>query len=265
MRSIVSLGLISLTMFTFAAPPSPKAPTGGKTAADVQKKFAASKADREKARQIIYERLGGLVPMPDKEPGILFLNCQKKVPVDALNTCIFNVKREFNVSCYAREGKFVDIPTFVEQSKDRKRNAFSVALVDDAKLPQMVAMPDNGCAIVNVVPLMADNPKKDVLNDRVWRMAYRAFAISAGAAWGLNGAGILRPADTLADLDANKSRATAPDAHFPIRQNLDKYKVATGGYVAYQDACFDGWAPAPTNEVQRKIYEGVKNGTIKDE
>ena len=85
-----------------------------------------------------------------------------------------------------------------------------------------------------------------------------------GAAWTAQGMGLMRPAETLRDLDLLWGRASPPDCHFPVATQIRRKNVAEGGYTTYQDVCLDGWAPAPTNDVQKRIWDGVKSGAIKD-
>ena len=96
-------------------------------------------------------------------------------------------------------------------------------------------------------------------------MIYRAFGVSLGAAWSVQGGGLLQPAETLDSLDKMRGNMSPPDCHFPIVANLKRIGVAKGGVVTYTQACFDGWAPPPATERQRKIMEDIKSGRIKDE
>lgn len=217
-----------------------------------------------KARKVIYERLGGELKMPDRSPAFLFLDCQKRVDASALEPAARNIRMEFNISVVARRGEYRDMMSFIKGAVATNDHVATVAIVDVEGLPRMTAMPDDCAAIVNVRALAADNPSGVALAERTAKMAYRAFMVAMGAAWTAQGTGLMRPAETLRELDLLWGRASPPDCHFPVATQLRRKKVAEGGYTTYQDACLDGWAPAPTNDVQRRIWEDVKSGKIKD-
>lgn len=222
-------------------------------------------AAKRKAREELIAKLGGVLARKDKEPGILFLNCQKTVPTACFEQTLLTIRHEFRVSCFLREGEFKDFEALISMANDSKHNACVIAIVDNAKFPQLLCAPDNRVAVVNVRPLMADKPVPEKLAQRSWLMAYRGFGVVMGGAWSSQRVGLMRPAETLAELDAISGRASAPDAHFPIDAFCRARKVATGGITSYRDACVEGWAPAPTNDVQKAIWDGVKSGKIKDE
>lgn len=226
---------------------------------------SAKLAAKRKAREELIAKMGGYVSKPDKEPGIVFMNCQTSVPPQMIDQALMTVRHEFHRSCFLRTGEFKGINDLIAQSKDRTKVSAMIAVVDDPSLPQLLSAPDSRVSVINVRPLMADDPIDDILHKRVWHMVYRGFGIAMGAAWSAQEAGLMRPAENLEDLDKITGRASAPDSHFPIDAFCRANKVASGGVQTYRDACLDGWAPAPTNDIQKAIWEGVKSGKIKDE
>ena len=217
-----------------------------------------------KARQIIYERLGGEIKKPDKTPAFLFLDCQSRVDASAIEPAARNIRMEFGISVITRQGKYADLGGLLKTAVVTNDHVATVAIVDVEGLPRLTAMPDDCAAIVNVRALAVDKPSGAMLAERTTKMAYRAFMIAMGAAWTAQGMGLMRPAETLRDLDLLWGRASPPDCHFPVATQIRRKNVAEGGYTTYQDACLDGWAPAPTNDVQKRIWDGVKSGAIKD-
>jgi len=229
--------------------------------------LAAARAQGKAAlKEFLDEQSGGLVAMPDKEPGIVFLNCSKSVPDSALAEVLFKLRREFRISCFVRKGEWKDIKSLCEYSVANEKSAKGiVAIVDDPSLPQMVSMPDSRCGIVGVTALAADKPTAEKLAERVSKMAYRTFGVTMGAAWSVQGGGLLQPVESLAALDKMRGNMSPPDCHFPIAANMKRLGVAPGGVTTYTQACLDGWAPPPKTERQKKIAEDVKSGRIKDE
>lgn len=224
----------------------------------------AGVVDKQKAREELIAKMGGMVLMQDKDPGIVFLNCQNVVPASDIDQALVTVRKEFFVSCFLKNGEYKGINDLIQQAADKTKIVAIIAVVCNDELPKMLVAADDRVAVVNIKPLMIDNPSPEKLRKRVWLMAYRAFGVAMGAAWTAQGAGLMQRIEKPSDLDRIQGLASAPDSHFPIDAQCRKYKVAHGGYVPYRDACLDGWAPAPTNEIQKAIWEGVKSGKIKD-
>lgn len=215
-------------------------------------------AARAKLRAGMYARMGGTVMRPNLEPGICFLNAQKTVAASALEVSMTNIRNEFRISCYLREGEFTTLDALAKLAAGKK-HACVVCVVDDPKYPQMLAAPDNAWALVNVAPLKADKPDAAKLEERLAKLAYRGFGIAMGAGFSAHAGGLMQPASTLKELDAIYGKASPPDCHFPIQNYCELRKVARGGITPYRVACIEGWAPPPANDVQRKIAEEIKN------
>ena len=229
--------------------------------------LAAARAKGKAAlKEFLDEQSGGLVAMPDKEPGIVFLNCTTNIQDSALDEVTFKLRREFRISCFVRSGKWNGINALCRYTAANDKTSKGViAIVEDDSIPAMVSMPDSRCGIVNATALKIDSPTSERLAERVSKMAYRAFGVTMGAAWSVQGGGLLQPVESLAALDRMRGNMSPPDCHFPIAANMKRLGVASGGVTSYTQACLDGWAPPPKTERQKKIAEDVKSGKIKDE
>lgn len=65
------------------------------------------------------------------------------------------------------------------------------------------------------------------------------------------------PFSTLADLDAKKSVRPAPDGINAMMNNAAGYGMTPLTIASYRTACRYGWAPAPTNDVQKAIWNEI--------
>ena len=214
-------------------------------------------ATREKLREGMRARMGGPVMRPNLEPGICFLNAQKTVPAVAFETPMDNIRNEFRVSCYLREGTFTSLKDLAAMAA-KTNHACVVCVVDLPEFPKVLAAADDHWSLVNIAPLKADKPSAEKLAERLGKMAYRGFGLAMGAGFSAQAGGLLQPATTLAELDAIYGKASPPDCHFPILNYCELRKVARGGTAPYRVACREGWAPPPKDEIQRKIAEEVK-------
>lgn len=211
-------------------------------------------ATRAKLREGMRARMGGPVMRPNLEPGICFLNAQTTVPAEAFGTPMVNIRNEFRVSCYLRDGNFTSLKELAALAA-KTNHACVVCVVDLPDYPQVLTAPDNHWSLVNLAPLKADRPDAKKLAERFGKVAYRGFALAMGAGFSAQAGGLLQPATTLAELDAIYGTASPPDCHFPILAYCELLKVARGGTAPYRIACQEGWAPPPKDDIQKKIWK----------
>lgn len=130
----------------------------------------------------------------------------------------------------------------------------AVLVVDDASLPLVVASPDARWAIVNVASLRGMPEHAEVrLEKLLWNAVARALGTGASG-----DGGVIAPFSGVTGLDA------LPDVPGPASHNalMDAARVQGIGLIrlaTYRTACEEGWAPVPTNDVQRAIWEHVRS------
>ena len=225
-----------------------------KSAGAVMRPGGPDAATRARLRAGMHARMGGPVMRPNVEPGICFLNAQKTVPAEAFELPMENIRNEFRVSCYMREGSFTGLKDLADMAA-KTNHACIVCVVDTPDFPRVLTAPDNHWSLVNIAPLKADSPSAAKLAERFAKVAYRGFGLAMGAGFSAQAGGLLQPAQTLAELDAIYGKASPPDCHFPILAYCELRKTARGGSAPYRVACKEGWAPPPKDEVQKKIWE----------
>ena len=211
-------------------------------------------------REGMMRRIGGIIPRPDRYPGICFLDCTNGgVPEGAIDKVIWKVKDEFYRSAYSLKGEFTTIEALGAYAAANTNHACVIAIAEAGNgLPWMLTAPDSRWALVNLTPLKADKPKTEKLFHRVEFVAQRAFGIMMGAAWTAQGVSVMMPAKDLAELDSIRGQVMPPDCHFPVIAYCDLRGVAKGGSAPYRQACVEGWAPAPTNDIQKAIWDEIK-------
>lgn len=130
----------------------------------------------------------------------------------------------------------------------------AVLVVDDTSLPLVVASPDARWAIANVAALRGMSEHAEVrLEKLLWNAVARALGTGAAG-----DGGVIAPFSGVTGLDA------LPDLPGPASHNalMDAARVQGIGLIklaTYRTACEEGWAPAPTNDVQRAIWEHVRS------
>lgn len=130
----------------------------------------------------------------------------------------------------------------------------AVLVVDDTSLPLVVASPDARWAIANVASLRGMPERTEArLEKLLWNAVARALGTGA-----TGDGGVIAPFSGAIGLDA------LPDLPGPTSHNalMDAAKVHGIGLIklaTYRTACEEGWAPVPTNDVQRAIWEHVRS------
>ena len=63
---------------------------------------------------------------------------------------------------------------------------------------------------------------------------------------------------SLKDLDADPSVCPSPVVYDKIQQTCRKLGITRPRRISYRRACLEGIAPAPTDDIQRAIWERIK-------
>lgn len=142
-------------------------------------------------------------------------------------------------------------------SKDRKY-AVHIYLKAAGNTPALLVAPEEAWASVNVEALEKDAPPDDVFIKRVNKEFWRATAMALGASNSMFQPCLMSDVFSLADLDAISLPAPCPEPFNKMMNTARHLGIFPSRRVTYKRACEEGWAPAPTNDVQKAIYEQVK-------
>ena len=144
-------------------------------------------------------------------------------------------------------------------SKDALADASAGAWVfvdewDDA--PALLVAPEEAWAKINVKKLKEGDPSAEVLAKRIQKEVWRGAAIAMG------GSDAMMQPSLMRSIKNNKMIDVAPDKPTPDTFNkmIAFAKDREFGIVTkatYRAACKAGWAPAPTNDVQKAIWAQV--------
>ena len=200
---------------------------------------------------------GGLIDKPAKGVIVFYDYQDKIVGRDMLG--FFLVKNgifRFNFQHKKVAGKF-DIAKASEAKGDAN---LAIFVVDDPTLPMTLLALEEKWGIVNVAQISADKPK-------TLKLLYRAEKLFTRVGTGLLGGhyclqipfSAMKPVYSVADLDKMDAKAIAPLSLTQITYSLPSLGLTQTTQTTYEQACVEGWAPAPTNDVQREIWNDVKN------
>jgi len=131
----------------------------------------------------------------------------------------------------------------------------AIVLCEDVKLPSLLIAPEGRWAVVNIAPLKADAPSPKVLEARVRKEIWRAASFAMGAANSAFPLCLMKPVFKPTDLDALPVSMISAEPLSGIRQQFKAQGVVPVRQSSYRKACEEGWAPPPTNDIQRAIWE----------
>ncbi len=202
---------------------------------------------------------GGLVYTQATGRHICIVNAQKTAsPEDlqkAVDAVIVHLHMPFAIMSVGKKSGADDAISHAK--KDDSVGAIVVFDEDQGPEQQWIRKDDAfGVYRVNMAVLKR-GAGKTLLADRLRKMVWRSLAWTVGLEAGGGPSSILDRAATLKDLDAISALTPGPLQHNAMVDRLEKREVRMIKVGTYRTACMQGWAPAPTNDVQRAIWEKV--------
>ena len=139
----------------------------------------------------------------------------------------------------------------------------AIAVVEEgADAPTLLVCPEDRVAVLNVdrlrVDLPADNP--GAFASRLKKEIWRAVAFAADG-FDIDYPCVLKAVASPSDIDAIEMEMFCPPVSAKVARYARKVGVAPLRMYPYAAAVKQGWAPAPTNDVQRAIWDAVRAQT----
>ena len=134
-----------------------------------------------------------------------------------------------------------------------------VAVIYDgtAGQPVLTVFPENRITLLNVTPLRTD-VTPEMFMARLTKEMWRAISFTAGGTSANTPFCVMQPILSPGDLDKLKCEMASPDVTGQIYNHARKFGFGIIETSTYRAACKAGWAPAPTNEYQKAIWERIK-------
>jgi len=196
-------------------------------------------------------KTGGRVMKPGTQKGeIVCVNCQQTAKREWVEEVVsyFGDLTKFKV-------RLVDGGEFSFPSPKLVGDA-TVFVVDDPKLPTLLTAPEDKWAVVSVSKLKTD--KEAFFAARVKKETSRAFAFLTCGGGSMYPGNIGSGVAGVSDLDKIVDFRFPNDMANRCRNYMKPFGVTPGFFTTYLSACNHGWAPAPTNDIQRAIWNEVR-------
>lgn len=206
-------------------------------AAEKKSKLTPEQIERRKA-----EYFGGHVIQPVKTKNIVLVDETKKVDTSLLKTVSTDITKALGYVCQV--GEAVDAGVVLK-------------VVECNKTGPLCVMPDDGLVLVNLKALSLDKPESAVLNRRLTKELWRGFVYVLGGGNSLYANCVMKPVSSLKELDAVSSLSASPEVFSRMRDGAANRGIKAPRCTTYRQACREGWAPAPTNSIQKAIWDKI--------
>ena len=227
-----------------------QADTNAASTQPAQKERLNTLERKAKLEAVVNQRVGGFLEKPGTAKGsIVYVNCQQKAPKTWINESIayFSEVTKFKVN-YA-EGTFdIKAPKFDGE--------VAIFIIEDETLPPILVAPENKWALVNITPI-AKEQRPIFFEQRTKKELSRAFAYLCGATGSKYERSLTRGITSQSELDKNYDYELPMDIVQRFWDYMKPLGVLPAQRATYLKACEEGWAPAPTNDVQKAIWDKV--------
>jgi hypothetical protein len=206
-------------------------------------------ARREARRKEFNEYYGGFIQDTRQQKGMIaVVNAQSELDVKCLTAPIEWLKSEVKIR-FEVTSKTFDFPNVA------KYGAMTIYLISDENIPSLLIAPEQKWCSINVRKLKSD--KEAFFNARVQKEFMRAFAILCGAFASSYDNPVMGHISKVEDLDNIIDYRLPKDIIKKCSSYLGKNGVTPYKRTTFRQACEEGWAPAPTNDVQKAIWDKV--------
>jgi len=213
-------------------------------------------AARRVAEMVTREKPGKIISVLDV----------RKEATDAFAQSALKVQQMTTVkTVYSHQPKMAKDCGLAVAQKALKENAQAgavVLIIDAGEAPSLAVFPEDRMAVINAQRVQQGAADGKVAAARMEKEIFRAVAhIAGGTDEQANSA--MKTVLAAQDLDALVATTFSPSIAMTIAQNVGKFNFSTVETVPYRVAVVRGWAPAPTNDAQRAIWEQVSKSKAK--
>ena len=207
----------------------------------------------EERKQKMERRSGGYVRNTKGQHGrVLVVNAQTSISVDATAK---SIKKIADKLCIAIDLENTPGATYKDAKKflSEKETCAIIFITENEKcdIPMLVA-PDSRWANVNTAALGNTNLEK-----RVQKEVLRAFSYLCGGTSSSYPNPMSYPVTNIKQLDLIEIPELPIDVILRFPAYLKSLGITPYIQATYRTACRQGWAPAPTNDVQKAIWDKV--------
>lgn len=252
-KNIIAAGLAALVgVMAIAADSLVMPPKRSMTGMSPEEKEAYLKARAEVKRR----RTGGIIVNYATMKGeVAFLNVQKRVPLEPLAVRVKTMADYFCSNFTIRDWAEPVTLANAEETRVKAGVNAAVFIVDDPSIPvTILTAPETRWCFLNVAALAADKPDVMKLLTRTRRELWRTVGFMLGND-SVADVCVMKAVGSLKELDELGAEAPSSGPLILVSRRLRAIGVQPFTRATYSRALREGWAPMPTNELQRAVYD----------
>ena len=218
-----------------------------------------SEEEAEARMQARLKRVGGLVMKPGKGSVAVF-DYQGRLPERHISDFFMLTEKAPIRVPFKRVKRGEEAFSLANASAilAKDGSCSGIFIIEDASLPMTLVAMEARWGVLNVAPLLADKPSAALLARRADKLFTRVCTVVLGGANQDVPFSAMKTITTLGELDKMSAFAVAPMGLQMMNDHLEKIGVEFPYLTTYKKACREGWAPAPTNDIQKAVWEKVK-------
>ena len=212
----------------------------------------ANSRNTAEMREAVLRKTGGFVVAPASGRGIILVDTNSGVSKESFDKFIKAVSTGPRFSISLKMG------ASDEKYMPNDECGAVIVFKNDPTCPiTIMTAPEQGWASVNVAPLKVGSPSPELFGKRINKEAWRALVYMLGGGNNQMPACVMKPCADVKDIDALKMDQPCPDPFREMSLSAAKLGIAQAKLTTYRKACVEGWAPPPTNEYQKAIWDEV--------
>lgn len=207
----------------------------------------------------VLKKTGGFLQLPSEGPLAMLVDARgrERATLDEVaRLYTLGTKLEIDV---AKEPRGTASPLATARAKMAAAKPLLLVMVveGEAELPALSVFPEERIGIVNADRLKGgDDPTLPEL--RVSKEVWRAMGFIGGIGFSQAENDMMQPYYTLKEIDENDYPFIQPMNMLKMQKFWKRFGVKKAQKVPYRKAVLEGWAPTPTNNYQRAIWDEVK-------
>lgn len=203
---------------------------------------------------------GGFVKLAASGPAITLVSVQSRVKAAVLEETLETMRKHTRLPYALADRKGTAAITAATETLAGEGVGAVIVVADEEGWPPLLVAPEARWAVVNVAALETKGVSPEVYESRVKKTLWRALGYVMGAANSAFPSCVLKSVFKPEDLDGIKIEMLCPEPFGKLMTQGKLLGMVPATQATYRKACEDGWAPAPTNDVQRAIWDEIKAG-----
>lgn len=204
------------------------------------------------------KKVGGFCEGQTKGTSYLYLDCTEKGITNLAEVASQMQAGSSVLVKWERAELKGDCPLkFAKAELARRKDVGALTLVYEGGEDDSIEVfcPMDRVALLNVTSLKTGNSK--AYDKRILALGCRSFVFTAGGVMPFGMDGSMKNVFSVADVDKLKSAYVPPVTVQLVKMYAKQFGFAQKLRSTYLGACQGGWAPPPTNDLQRAVWERV--------